>query len=111
MVSNYTSPFTPTLWSSSAKHTLYPGNGKKSPGPQQMLPDCVRSSVKHRSDFDVCLHMFLVSILGNIGIQRRISWCWVFCGHQCKAVRSGRAEELPHVEYPEVLQFIHKARV
>lgn len=72
-LTNYTWPFTTTLWSSSAEHTLYLGNGKKSPGTQQLLPDFGWSSVKHRSDFDVCLHMFLISILGNTGIQGRIS--------------------------------------
>lgn len=52
---------------------LYLSNGKNSPGTQQPLPDFGWSSVKHRSDFDACLHVFLISILGNTRIQGGIS--------------------------------------
>lgn len=76
-LTNYTGPLTTTLWSSSAKHTLCLGNEKKSPGTQQQLPYFGWSSVKRRSDFDVRLRIFLISILWkyrNIGENIFAAW-------------------------------------
>lgn len=48
-------------------------DGKESSSSQQLLPGFGWRSVKHRPDPEICHHRFMIFILGDTGIQRRIS--------------------------------------